>query len=231
MSIHSIVDRQVHLWGVNGPVGGHAEHVQPCRPWPLITISREAGAGGAQLGERLSTQLGFGYWNRQLLTTIAERLGVNEEELAQVDERAPNAVSEFLELLMHFGEVPAAEFGDRLRQVVGGLQRRGAAVIVGRGAHLIVEPLQALRVRLTAPLEYRVHDYAAHEGLTLDAARRVLLELDRDRRGFIERQFGVRAEDASQYDLVLNVQALGMDNAQELVLTAYRLKFGQLPGG
>jgi cytidylate kinase len=78
-------------------------------------------------------------------------------------------------------------------------------------------------------LEYRARDYASHEGLSLDAARRVLTELDKERRLFVERQFHVRADDPCQFDLVLNVQTLGLEAARELITTAYRLKFGQIP--
>ncbi len=230
-SLHTLVNQQVRLWEAHVPGPCAAAHPQLAHAWPVITISREAGAGGALLGERLASLFGFGYWDRQLLTSISERLGVDEAELEQVDERAPNPVSEFLELLMHFGEVPAAEFGDRLRQVVGGLQRRGAAVIVGRGAHLIVDPLRSLRVRLTAPLEYRVREYASHEGMNLDAARRFLIDTDRERRTFVQRQFGAKADDPCQYDLVINIQSLGMETALELVVSAYRRKFGCLPTG
>ena len=47
----------------------------------VITISREYGSGGRQIGEQLAKELGFAFYDKDLLTIVAEKSGINEEVL------------------------------------------------------------------------------------------------------------------------------------------------------
>ena len=54
----------------------------------IITVSREFGSGGRELGKRLAEELGFAYYDREIVATLAERTGMNEEYLEhQLEQR------------------------------------------------------------------------------------------------------------------------------------------------
>ena len=73
--------------------------------WPVVTLSREFGTAGAQIGERLAELLGFAFWDRRVLEKIAERIHTTVMELGHVDERAPGAFEEFLSTVLRITEI------------------------------------------------------------------------------------------------------------------------------
>ena len=56
----------------------------------IITIGREFGSGGRELGRRLARELGFDYYDREILTAIAERTSLSEEYVQRVVENQPH---------------------------------------------------------------------------------------------------------------------------------------------
>ena len=56
----------------------------------VITISREYGSGGRQIGEQLAKELGFAFYDKDLLKIVAEKSGIKEEVLQKADEEAAN---------------------------------------------------------------------------------------------------------------------------------------------
>ena len=221
------MDYQVRLWAARRDSQPAA---QPAIPhWPVVTLSREFGTAGSQIGERLAELLGFAFWDRRLLETIAEKIHTSVIDLNSVDERVPGPLQEFLSIVLRVMEVPSRAFHDALSELVRALERRGSAVIVGRGAGHLVDPARALRVRVTAPLEHRVEHHAKQQRLDRATAREQVLQVDKERQSYIEQRFRARADDPLHYDFVLNVAALPIDRAAELLREVYRAKFNELP--
>lgn len=222
-----IVEQQVGLWherqARTAAVSSAAPH------WPVVTVSREFGAAGARIAERLAELLGFAFWDRQVLEAIAEKLNSSVTDLDALDERTPGAMRELLAAVMRSADAPRREFHDALRQLVKTLERNGSAVIVGRGAGHIVDPALALRVRVTAPLEQRVASHARQEGIDLATARSRVLRADKERQAYIERHFNAKVEDPLHYDFVLNVGLIPFERAAEVLREVYRCKFQRVP--
>ena len=57
----------------------------------IITIGREFGSGGREIGRRLSDRLGFAYYDQEIITEISKRTKLSEEYVRQVSERRPVA--------------------------------------------------------------------------------------------------------------------------------------------
>jgi hypothetical protein len=197
--------------------------------WPVVTLSREFGTAGARVGERLAELLGFAFWDRRVLEAIAEKVHTSVLDLGSLDERAPGPLHEFLSMVLRVTDVPSRAFHDALHRLVRTLERRGSAVIVGRGAGLIVDPARALRVRVTAPLDHRVAHHAEQEGIDLTTARAQVLRADKERQAYIEQRFRARIDDPLHYDFVLNVASLPVEHAAEALREVYRCKFRALP--
>jgi hypothetical protein len=121
--------------------------------WPVVTISCEVGDQGPALGRSLAEWLGFSYWDRALLVELARLLKADRATSVVLDERTRGAVETFLGNSVLHQRVVSADYTDRIRLVVQSIARRGGAVMVGRGAEILVDPRQALRVCLVAPLE------------------------------------------------------------------------------
>ena len=109
----------------------------------IITVSREFGSGGRELGKRLAEELGFAYYDREIVATLAERIGMNEEYLEhQLEQR--NMVSYSLHYGQTFSQFSAAdEPAVRLLslqcKLIKELAEKGDSVFVGRAADAVLE--------------------------------------------------------------------------------------------
>lgn len=219
-----IVEEQVGRWKLHeAPIDRSSQH------WPVITISRQFGANAEEVGRRIAGRLGFSYWDHQIVTTIAEALRIDELTVEQLDEHARGVVEDLLSVTLFGQSVTEPDYGEQLRHLLKAIGRHGSAVIVGRGAHCVMDPQQSLRVRVICPIDHRVALYCARSDAAEDTALRRIRAADRDRADFVRREFGVDVEEPSQYDVTINSGTFGPTRADALILMAYLAKFGQLP--
>lgn len=187
-------------------------------PREVITISRQRGSGGTLIGKQIAERLGWDFYDRELIDSVAEHIGTEPESLESHDERPPNLVHELVRQLLEGNRPTETQYLRSLVRILRLIRARGHAVIMGRGAHLVLP--DALRVRIVAPLEVRIERLAEAEDLPLAEARRVVLASDRDRGQFIQAHFGVDGADPCYYDLVLNTAALSQEQVVRVVLCA-----------
>jgi cytidylate kinase len=104
-------------------------------------------------------------------------------------------------------------------------------VVIGRGAQFILAKDAALRVRVVCPYEQRVAGYAEREGVNEAEAERTLERVERERQTFIQRHYDRDVGDPVHYDIVVNTESMPPDQAADVLVAAYRSKFGRLPQG
>lgn len=224
-NVSAIVEDQVKRWALRqeGRQGARA-----C-PWPVVTISRESGTGGGPLGRRLATRLGFSCWDREIVTELARLLHTDETTINGFDERSRGGIEDFVGMSLFSQEFASADYSDQIRRIVDTLAHRGRAVIVGRGAQFLIDPHDALRVRLVAPLELRAREVETRENVSFEVAKQMVESDDRERAAFVLQVMGRHVADPTHYDIVVNTASYGPERADALVLTAYLAKFGNLP--
>jgi hypothetical protein len=122
------------------------------RTWPVVTISHEIEDQGIALGRSLAVQLGFGYWDRDLVMELACLLNGKAATGMLLGDRTREAVEEFLGTSPPRREPVSPDNTDLVRRIIDSIAHRGGAVIVGRGAQFLVDPRDSLRVRLVAPV-------------------------------------------------------------------------------
>ena len=128
----------------------------------IITISREFGSGGRELGKRLAEALGYAYYDREILTMLAERTDLDEAYLAHtLDESAPSALFP-ITIGQTFSVLPnyQAEYSTQLLQkqtaLIKELATKSDCVIVGRNADIILREQDPLRLFVHADMEARI---------------------------------------------------------------------------
>lgn len=149
-----------------------------------VTVSREYGSGGGEVAARLARRLGWQLVDHELVAQVARLLGENEDDCVDRDEVPGGWVSRLLTGLRWMEPAPGGvnappgpdeelrRYRDAVSQVVEGAYRTGKAVIVGRGAQVILADCRdVLHLRVVAPLEERVRYVAARERLRPQAAR------------------------------------------------------------
>jgi cytidylate kinase len=198
---------------------------------PLILISRQRGAGGLSVAERLSKKLGWPYYDKNIIKEIADTVGADEKQLTLLDEKDRNIFYEFLTVFRQEPEVSHDEYYEHLKRFIITLGKVGGSIIVGRGADFILSPHDALRIRLVAAPEIRARFAAQKYGLQETESFKHLDKWDQERRKFIKRHFGKDIDDSVHYDLVINTSYIELDGAMDLIIVAYQRKFpGVLQG-
>src|SRR5262249_17503668 len=142
-----------------------------------------------------------------------------------LDERVQDGIAEWVSTMIKRGVFAPSDYVRNLSKVVLTLSRHGRSVIVGRGAHFILERARTLRVRVVSPLEVRVARIGGRDGLPESEAREKILRIDAERVAFNRQHYAADICDPLNYDLVVNAGTLGVEAAATLVAQAFRLRF------
>ena len=218
-SVDAIVEQQVQKWLQERRASS------PARPAPVISVSRQYGARGAELARRVAERLRFHFWDQEILHEIARHAHVSERLVAAFDEHHRAAMVETVRSMMRAGPLSASEYFHELARVIQSIAAGGAAVLVGRGAQYLLDPRTVLRVRAVAPLEARVRGLCDRRGLDEAEARAEIATVDADRAAFMRDHYGKDVDDPDGYDLVVNTATVPLERAVELVVTAYDARF------
>jgi cytidylate kinase len=186
----------------------------------VIAVSRQAGSGGNQVARRLSEVLGYDFFDREIIQQIAQNAHLSERVVAALDEKDRSLLSEWLVAFAADEHLSRYEYLHELRKVIGAIARHGSAVIVGRGAHLILGPHEALRVLIVAPLEVRIAGMSASAGVSRREALQLIQHAEAERRAYLEKHFHARLGDPECFDLVVNTHVLGVEGAVEAIRAA-----------
>lgn len=222
-SIEALVDEQARRWAVRRGESPHEERQ------PVVTLARMHGARGDALARRVAEQLGFALFDQELVHRVAESAQLSERVVGTLDEKNRELLTNWLAGFASRTYITPVEYRYHLAKVVGAIARQGGAVIVGRGAHLILGEDSALRVLAVAPLEARVHAVMEEEGLGERDARRRIVEVEADRRAYLMKQFHFDFADPTGFDVVVNTAALGLDGATQVVVHALALRGARVP--
>jgi CMP/dCMP kinase len=203
----------------------------------LITISREYGAGGAEVARLVAEALGWRLVDNELVDRVAARAGLSPEDVKDREERVLGFVERLARTLVAAtpelfpppqaeGTVPKLQEVDLVRiteSVVAEVASEGRVVLVGRAAAAVLaSERDALHVRLVAPKAFRINAVANRLGIPPGEAEKLLDETDRARARYHRQYYQRDSRDPVGYHLVLNTAALGVDGAARLVVAAVK---------
>ena len=188
----------------------------------VLTVSRGYGSLGKDLALALAGRLGVRACDRTILEMVARRLAVDVDLVKTLDERVRRTGIKPWKALFPSASLDEQRFHEHLVKVVLNIAGKGG-VIVGRGAHLILGPERAFRVRIVGSLDRCAERITGREQIGLDAARDRVRIVDAQRAEYIEQVFGVSASDDSVYDLLLNSDRFSIEQMVDLVLVAMRI--------
>jgi hypothetical protein len=205
----------------------------------LITISREYGAGGSELGVFLGKELGWPVLDHELVQQLAARLRCEEGEIVAMDEHVPS----FLERLAAVAVVTAPEsrvhsspwatdpdcIAAAAREVLLEAVRTLPLIVVGHGWNCLFRGRpDVLRVRVTAPFDVRVRRVAQRTGVATAQAAADVRRKDADRQQYLQRYYHSSLNDPCEYDLQINTGAVPLDGAARMVVALLRPESARL---
>ena len=213
-TVEALVEQQARQWQL-------ARAERPGEPRrPVLTVSHQHGAGGDDLVARLAKELKLDVFDREIVHRIAETTQLSEQVVSALDDRAKAVLTEWLDGFASQHYLSSAEYRYQLARVVGAVAHHGGAIILGRGAHLVLRAGEALRVLVVAPFEARIARVMQREGIAERDARRQVLSVDAERRAFLMKHFHADLHDVGAFDLVVNTSVLGVAGAAAAVRAA-----------
>ena len=200
-------------------------------PAACVALSHVPGAAAEAVGRLVARRLGYAFFDREIVEAIAHDSGTQRRMVAALDEHVRGVIDRYLLDAFRGRGFAEDDYLKGVLRVVGLLGQRGRAVVLGRGAAAILTPRQALRVLVVAPREVRIDRLAREGGLDRDAAAERLDRQEADRAEFLRHHFGVRQEDPTRYELVVNTGSLSLELAAELVVEGLRGQFPEAAQG
>lgn len=203
-SMEALVEQQARRWQLVRETRRDEERR------PVLTVSRQHGAGADELVRTLAKQLQLDVFDREIIQQIAESTHLSERVVGALDDKRRELLTEWLSGMASHDYLSSVEYRYQLTRVVGAVAHHGGAIIVGRGAHLILGHGEALRVLVVAPLEARIASVMKSEGLSERDARRQIQVVEADRKAFLMKHFHTDLDDPAHFDLVVNTKLLGI---------------------
>ena len=194
----------------------------------VITIGRQYGSGGSELGQILADKLGYAFYDKEIIEMTAGTTGYSSNYVGEHQESLTNSL--IYDLVNHMYTFPETEspkdkIFDAQSKVIKEIAEKGHCVIVGRCADQILKDrTDCLNVFLHAPLTNRIKRVMSKKNLTEKEAKHLILKEERrraDNYHYYTRQiWGASAN----YHLSLDT-SLGYDYVMDVILeTAKRLK-------
>lgn len=190
----------------------------------VITIARDYGAEGHEIGKMLSVELGIPLYDNELLVRSATRAGESLDKVAAYDERM---AAEFMAFLPD--RVDSRTLSDKLfksmSQVILDLAATKSCIIEGRlSDYLLRANPNHIAVLVTAPFDERVEIVRAKRGLDKRAGAKLVREMQHAREAFYKRYSAGKWKMTDGKDIVVNRAKLGRQGCVDVIAAAYRAK-------
>lgn len=186
----------------------------------IITISRQFGAGGGQIGKKVAEKLGYYYMDKDvILRSALESEHLTPDEIRRYDEKVPFDFG-FGQSLFDFYNRPLDErLFSAQKKAICREAEKGNCVIVGRNANYVLKEYDhALHVFVSASIRFRLNNL---KGKMPDFSDEKILDemrtVDKKRRKYCSYYTNTEFGDAEYYDLCLRSSTLGIDRCVDLI--------------
>ena len=208
--------------------GEEASHMSNNR---MITISREFGSGGHDIGEALAQKLGLPFYDNELINIAAKDSGYSEEMFHEAEKAATNTFSFALNVMGSGGNY-GVPLNNQLHMIQSSIIRSIAdsqsAVIVGSCSDYVLRDYaECINIFIGASLEARIDRVAMREHVLPASARSAILRMDKCRSTYYNFYTSQKWGERKNYDLCLNSTKLSVDEAAELLARYVRAVWGE----
>ena len=218
-------NRHIHIFDRFFPAAREAQPVQEAQEaLPLvITIEREWGSGGHELGKRLADELGIAFYDYQLIEKVAAETGLPAETVQRREERVKGWLFTLYNQANAFTRNPGTEdaiFQAQCR-IIRQLAAKESCVIVGRlGAYILRERENAFHVFVSADDDFRAERLSRQSGLAKEEVLPLMRREDELRHSYCQHFTGKDWGYARHYQLCLDSSAYGIDASLRLIRQA-----------
>ncbi len=195
----------------------------------IITITRQYGSGGHEIGKALSEKLGIGFYDKELISLAAKESGVSPEVFAMADEKPTNSLLYSLSTGLYnygngfstggMGDLPV---NDKLyilqHKIIKEKADSERFVVVGRCADYILrEHENVVKVFIYADINARVRRAIARHDINPSRAKQAVMKTDKNRANYYSFYSGQKWGAPENYDLCINSTKLSVEQCVSII--------------
>jgi cytidylate kinase len=202
----------------------------------IVSVSRELGAGGGTLGEALARTLEAALLDeRWFIEQLTARYQYTSDYLVRTLEQPPKFGESLIATLARATamvpgasslQMPDEQIIDAVRSLVLEQAQQGHVVAIGHGGVSLLgwrpTNIPVLSILLQAGRDWRIEQLSRRVGIDRDEAARRIKRTDDARVRYQQHYFNAHMYDCALYDMVLNTESLGLENAVALATSAVR---------
>lgn len=195
----------------------------------VITISRQYGSGGREIGKKLAEQLSIPFYDNEIISRAAKETGFSEAAFETVEDKATNSLLYSIAMGMNVYSSQDNGFSglsldDRIflaqSNVIRKLADEGPCVIVGRCADYILKDRDNIvNIFVCADLDFRIKRSIEQDHIETKHAAETVSKKDKSRGNYYRYHAGERWNDLFNYDLTIRSDLIGIDNSVECIKT------------
>lgn len=198
-------------------VAADGAELKPSKKGVIITIAREHGSSGKQIGKIVAEKLGIPFYYKEMMTLAAQDSGLAQEFIEEININSPSVLQN---LYLSTDVVQRAVVAQD--RVIKKIAEQGSCVIAGRAAdHVLKDHPDVIKVFIYAPMECRIKRIMQIYGDTYESARRNVRRSDEARANYYKKISGLEWGDRHNYDLVVN-SAIGLEESAEIICAHVR---------
>lgn len=174
--------------------------LKPSKPGVIITIAREHGSSGKQIGKCVANALGIPFYYKEMIALAAKESGLNREFISDIHKNSPDIMRDL------YLSSNAVQYAIKAQDaIIREIAKNGSCVIVGRAADYILKDYDnVVRIFIHAPQDYRIQRVMDVYGDTPKEARVNIERSDKARASYYEHISGTHWGDARNYELTVD---------------------------
>ena len=174
--------------------------LKPSKPGVIITIAREHGSSGKQIGKCVANALGIPFYYKEMIALAAKESGLNREFISDIHKNSPDIMRDL------YLSSTAVQYAIKAQDaIIREIAENGSCVIVGRAADYILKDYDnVVRIFIHAPQDYRIQRVMDVYGDTPKEARVNIERSDKARASYYEHISGTHWGDARNYELTVD---------------------------
>jgi cytidylate kinase len=201
----------------------------------VITIGRQLGSGGREIGQKVSARLGIAFYDKELIRIASRESGLKEEFFERVDEQKhfslfpgilglrTSLTDDFFSNYYLSNESLFRIQSDVMRRLAG----EGPCIFVGRCADYVMkDEKNSLNIFINADMHDRVVRISESHGINEHKARELIERTDKGRSAYYNYFTGKNWGAAESYHLCINSSLLGIEETVLLVCHVAETRFG-----
>lgn len=181
----------------------------------IITISREFGSGGREIGKRLADELGISYYDREIITEISKETGLSEEYISNSSEKGNYSYPfQFAKSFSMYSSLQSNQTDILVAQqkVLKEIAKKGDSIIVGRGANIILKEYKPMNIFVYADMETKIkrcrEKGRENEKFTNKELENKIIQIDKGRKNYHKIISDLEWGDKKNYNLCINTSEL-----------------------